>query len=165
VLLILLIWLATTPIYYLCYFLCLAVMGDKNPLEAQLIASSIKNMLSVLVRPVTIIAIVLLYYDVRIRKEGFDLQVMAAALGHDTATYAPAPKIAPDVPLFGLPAGVALPPRPGEEPPPATAGVDPPPESLQTADPPESSTQATQDTSQQGIEADDAGSSDSHTTY
>jgi len=33
------------------------------------------------VGPIGTIAMILFYYDIRIRKEGFDLQVLAAALG------------------------------------------------------------------------------------
>jgi hypothetical protein len=40
--------------------------------------------------PIMIIALAVFYYDVRIRKEGLDLQLMVADLDHPPATPAPA---------------------------------------------------------------------------
>ncbi len=48
--------------------------------------------------PLMLIALVLLYYDVRVRKEGYDLQLMMAALDQTPAQPGPAAAI-PPVPL------------------------------------------------------------------
>ena len=50
-----------------------------------------------LVLPITVVAMILLYYDSRIRKEGFDLETLARELGKAapvTASSAPAPSAA-----------------------------------------------------------------------
>jgi hypothetical protein len=101
--------------------LCLVFLGETRPMVAQAITQSIAMAVTLLVRPVNIISIVLLYYDTRIRKEGFDLQVMAAALGHDPMAYKPAATAVDLPPLWDTGSG-SLPPVP----PPPGAGAFPP---------------------------------------
>jgi len=51
---------------------------------SSLLAEGASNVVSVLLEPFRIAAITLLYYDFRIRKEGFDLEIMAEELEADT---------------------------------------------------------------------------------
>lgn len=67
------------------------------------------SILNLILRPVWMIATVLVYYDLRIRKEGFDLMMMAEALGRP----APAPEwMQQQQPLYPT-TGDAPPPPPG----------------------------------------------------
>ena len=123
----LIVGLAAQAIAVPVQLICMAALGEKQPLLAQAITQSVAMAVTLLIRPVNIIGIVLLYYDARIRKEGFDLQVMAAALGHDPTAYKPAAPVADLPPLWDTPTAgkvpeawippptMALPPRPGEE--------------------------------------------------
>ncbi len=45
------------------------------------VKSMVTTMVSLIINPITLIAQVLLYYDLRIRKEGFDLLLLASSLG------------------------------------------------------------------------------------
>jgi hypothetical protein len=45
-----------------------------------LVKSAINNLLSICITPLGIIATILLYYDMRIRKEGFDLEMLSRAM-------------------------------------------------------------------------------------
>lgn len=60
----------------------------------------------ILVAPVSAAAFILLYYDIRIRKEGFDLEMLAQRLG------SAAPPAAPGVPSQGTSADPTPPPVP-----------------------------------------------------
>ena len=55
--------------------------------------NAIDNLVSVLLTPLGIVADILLYYDLRIRKEGFDLEMLSRSFG--AASSAPAPVLAP----------------------------------------------------------------------
>lgn len=55
-----------------------SVLGDTGGV-AQLLVTAI---LSVLVYPFFYVVLTVLYYDLRVRKEGFDLEVLAASLSH-----------------------------------------------------------------------------------
>ena len=52
--------------------------------------SAIINLVSIFVTPLGIIATILLYYDMRIRKEGFDLEMLSRAITVSTETVAAA---------------------------------------------------------------------------
>jgi hypothetical protein len=55
------------------------------------LSSALGNLLSILLTPLGIIAAILLYYDMRIRKEGFDLEMLSLAFSSqspDTTTQA-----------------------------------------------------------------------------
>ena len=67
----------------------LMAKGPETLMSAQLIYMIAMSAVSIVLQPVPLIAVVLLYYDLRIRKEGFDLMMMAEALGHPTEQYAP----------------------------------------------------------------------------
>ncbi len=99
------------------------LLGETNPL-AQTLGQAIGAMVQIVIRPVAMIGIVLIYYDLRIRKEGFDLVMMA----QDLHRHAPQPASAAQ-PLFST--ETELPPRPGEDtdrlsqlPPPPQGGAD-----------------------------------------
>ena len=100
---------------------------ETHPALAQTLIQAISTVLQIVLRPVAMIGIVLIYYDLRIRKEGFDLVMMAQELYQQAPQRQPAPAAPP---LFS--AGVALPPRPREDtddaanlpPPPPQAGID-----------------------------------------
>ena len=49
---------------------------------ARAIQSIIGNVVAIVVSPLQTIAITLLYYDFRIRKEGFDLEMLSQAIGN-----------------------------------------------------------------------------------
>ncbi len=57
-----------------------------NFVQQQLVNSVIQAITSVLVTPFSLIAYTLMYYDLRIRKEGFDLEYQARALARDPNT-------------------------------------------------------------------------------
>src|SRR5439155_26169995 len=44
------------------------------------LSSALGNLLSIMLTPLGIIAAILLYYDMRIRKEGFDLEMLSLAV-------------------------------------------------------------------------------------
>jgi hypothetical protein len=52
--------------------------------------SAIINLVSIFVTPLGIVATILLYYDMRIRKEGFDLEMLSRAITVSTETVAAA---------------------------------------------------------------------------
>ena len=54
--------------------------AGSNP--ARVIQSILGNVVAIVVSPLQTIAITLLYYDFRIRKEGFDLEMLSQAIGN-----------------------------------------------------------------------------------
>lgn len=85
---------------------------EKNLPLAQAINQGVGVAVSIVVQPVLITGLVLLYYDLRVRKEGFDLQLLAQAMG----STAPLP------PKLETPLYAAAPP-----PPPPDGYTSPPP--------------------------------------
>jgi len=81
------------------------LLMDKYPALGQAVNQSLGLVFGVLVQPVQVIGLVLLYYDLRVRKEAFDLELLARSLG--------ATMPAPETPLRTM---VPVPP-----PPPGTA--------------------------------------------
>jgi hypothetical protein len=53
--------------------------------------SALNSLVSILITPVFIIATILLYYDMRIRKEGFDLEMLGRAFAAGPRALAAAP--------------------------------------------------------------------------
>jgi len=53
--------------------------------------SAMNNLLSIFLTPLGIVATILLYYDMRIRKEGFDLEMLSRAITPDAESVAAAP--------------------------------------------------------------------------
>lgn len=108
------------------------LLMERNPALMQAINQGIGMVVSIFAQPVQIIGLVLLYYDQRVRREGFDLELLAHSLGTEVpktagsgglvAGYPPPPPI-PGPAL--TPSGVPLPPRLDEPPPPpAASGPD-----------------------------------------
>ncbi|MGH7793810.1 MAG: hypothetical protein ACREQ2_02750 [Candidatus Binatia bacterium] len=56
-----------------------------------ILSSAVNNLLSIFLTPLGIIAAILLYYDMRIRKEGFDLEMLSRALKTEPQHLAAAP--------------------------------------------------------------------------
>ena len=56
-----------------------------------ILSSALNNLLSIFLTPLGIIAAILLYYDMRIRKEGFDLEMLSRALASEPQELAAAP--------------------------------------------------------------------------
>jgi len=55
--------------------------------------SAITNLLSIFFAPLGIVATILLYYDMRIRKEGFDLDMLSRAMADNTQSVVAAPTV------------------------------------------------------------------------
>lgn len=63
--------------------LTIAFCGEANTVLAQAINQAVKAAAIVVVQPLNVTGLVLLYYDLRVRKEGFDLQLLAQTMGSD----------------------------------------------------------------------------------
>jgi hypothetical protein len=61
--------------------------------SGEVLSSAFNNLLSIFLAPLGIVAAILLYYDMRIRKEGFDLEMLSRAL-----TSEPEPMMAASTP-------------------------------------------------------------------
>ena len=61
----------------------LSLFGQYGDLLAAGASAGLSNVLSILLEPFRIAALTLLYYDFRIRKEGFDVEIMAEELEAD----------------------------------------------------------------------------------
>ena len=95
------------------------LLSESNPLLAQSLTTAIQTITNIVVRPVLMIGVVLIYYDLRIRKEGFDLVTLTQALEHSRGEGAGEEKPAASQPSEReLPPApdtrVALPPRPDQ---------------------------------------------------
>lgn len=93
------------------FFIGAVIAGEGTPigLVLQALAQFGASLTAIVITPLTAIALALIYYDERVRKEGFDLQYMMAALD----TGAP--------PVLGTPPAPPAPPPQGS-PPPAPIG-------------------------------------------
>ncbi len=84
-------WGVTGPLQLL-----MMALGDKDPgqvLTLSLVTQALGATLGIVLGPLSMIGAVLLYYDLRVRKEGFDLMMMAQALGWETDATVPAPPL------------------------------------------------------------------------
>jgi hypothetical protein len=68
--------------------ICLSLLASLLHMGAS-ISSLITGIANLLIYPFVTVVITLLYYDLRIRKEGFDLELMATELGHPAPSAAP----------------------------------------------------------------------------
>jgi len=68
---------------------CFALIGQMAHLDRS-ITGLAANIANLLIYPFATVVITLLYYDLRIRKEGFDLEMMATELGSKAPAPAPA---------------------------------------------------------------------------
>jgi hypothetical protein len=60
-----------------------ALLLQDHPALGQALSQGVGAVAGLIVQPVQIIGLVLLYYDLRIRKEGFDLKLLAESLGEE----------------------------------------------------------------------------------
>lgn len=72
------------------YFLTGMLFSAESSTGAVL-SSALSSLLSVVLTPLIIIAPILLYYDMRIRKEGFDLEMLSRAMASEAHGLAPQP--------------------------------------------------------------------------
>lgn len=78
-----------------------ARLGQPQPLGAE----AFQNLVGLLTAPLGTIAAVILYYDLRVRKEGFDLEMLSRAMA-----------ARPAIPLYGAPQPPHGPPQPPQGP-------------------------------------------------
>jgi hypothetical protein len=107
------------------YLLLSAAQAGVPETVSNIVMAAVASLVELVTVPLQIIATVLLYYDLRIRKEGFDLAMMAEAIGQpERAPRLPSGEAR--APLFGAPPAGAppTPPPPGE---PAFGPAPPPP--------------------------------------
>jgi len=64
---------------------------DSETGSGSILSSALNNLLSIFLTPLGIIAAILLYYDMRIRKEGFDLEMLSRALATEAQPVVAAP--------------------------------------------------------------------------
>ena len=69
-----------------------AIFGTDSTSGAVL-HSAINNLMSIFLAPLAIVATILLYYDMRIRKEGFDLDMLSRAIAGNRQSAAAAPTL------------------------------------------------------------------------
>ncbi len=102
---------AAAAMFQLPFTILAVVVGEQSPagLVFQVLAQFGASITGILITPLAAIALALIYYDERVRKEGFDLQYMMAALDSGAP---PAPGAPP-----------AAPPPPPETPPPPPAPI------------------------------------------
>lgn len=111
-----------------------AIVGlmKSDPALAQAINQGLSAAASILVQPVLTVGLVLLYYDMRVRREGFDLELLAQALGTTLPTPAGEQAlwtaVPPPPPPPPPPAPTAQAHWPGFPPPPGPPPGSPPPE-------------------------------------
>ncbi|HEY7860776.1 MAG: hypothetical protein ACHQRL_00655 [Gemmatimonadales bacterium] len=79
-----LVWL----LYLIAYFVTL---GVATALVTRTIAEIVAGVITVAIYPLVAVVSTLLYYDLRVRKEGFDLEVMSRELGGDARADGGAP--------------------------------------------------------------------------
>ena len=101
-------------------------LAKASPAVAQAVSQIINALASMVLFPLSMTGLVVLYYDLRVRKEGFDLQLMTQQIGTKIGYTGP-PPAGPAAPTAGAPQPPAgestLPPPPGSQlPPPPTTG-------------------------------------------
>ena len=107
-----------------------------------LTAQAISSLVQIVLQPVQIVGTILLYYDLRIRKEGFDIELLAQAMGEPARPWGQAAAAPGSVlgvsgaPLSTPPSGVILPPRIGSVTPDAQRPAAPPPPPPEYTQPP-----------------------------
>ncbi|MBC7287712.1 MAG: glycerophosphoryl diester phosphodiesterase membrane domain-containing protein [Armatimonadetes bacterium] len=97
-------------------FLITATLGTAFPVAANALTQLISALASMVLFPLTMAGLVIIYYDLRVRKEGFDLQLLAEQIGGKLG-------LPPSFPVETLPPPAAPgtagepepPPLPGEE--------------------------------------------------
>jgi hypothetical protein len=95
----------------------LVFAGDGNDFLVDLANGILGAVASVITIPFIAAVIAVIYFDLRVRKEGFDLQLMARRIGAPAGAASPAP-MPWTTPAPGAGGGWAPPPPPGWSPPP-----------------------------------------------
>jgi hypothetical protein len=94
----------------------IAASEDMSEVTYATLATALTVILFAILYPLVASIITVIYYDLRVRNEGFDLQLLAQGVGADTSRFETAPE---------RPAAA---PAPGSTPPPSSAGGFAPPE-------------------------------------
>jgi len=103
----LIIIVATVAISAVPVVAVMLLFGESSPLLAQSLMTAIQTITNIVVRPVLMIGVVLIYYDLRIRKEGFDLVTLTQALERSRGEG-----VGEEKPAASQPSGRELPPAP-----------------------------------------------------
>ena len=110
--------------------------GDGSETANAIVSFAASVVASAITTPIFASVLTVLYFDQRVRKEGFDLQLLAEGVGEDVSSAAPQPWLQPEPPQPWQ--QQPQPPQPGTQPewggasttpwqPPSTPGSSPPP--------------------------------------
>lgn len=115
-------WMVTAP--FQIFQIRDAISGTAKHVQTPLAQILLSTIASTIFMPVNSIVVILFYYDMRIRKEGFDLELLARDLDERARGFAaegaaalPQEQVAPQPPQEQV-----APPAPPQEPPPSTEG-------------------------------------------
>jgi len=103
----LIIIVATVAVSAVPVVAVMLLFGESSPLLTQSLTTAIQTIGNIVVRPVLMIGTVLIYYDLRIRKEGFDLVMLTQALERSRGDG-----VGEEQPSASQPSGRELPPAP-----------------------------------------------------
>jgi hypothetical protein len=113
-----------TLISFVLYFLVIAGLGgliaaneDMSEVTYAVLSTALTIILLAILYPLLASIITVIYYDLRVRNEGFDLQLLAQGVGADTSRFESAPE---------LPGSPSSTPPPVPQPGPGTGGFAPP---------------------------------------
>jgi len=70
-----------------------SIFGGTDSASGAVLHSAANSLKSIVLAPLGIVATILLYYDMRIRKEGFDLDMLSRAISETGVRVAPAPTV------------------------------------------------------------------------
>jgi hypothetical protein len=99
-------------IEYVPLIVLFVASGETESVVTWLIGGVVVGFSGALVLPITLVSVILLYYDSRIRKEGFDLETLARELGRGAPEQPLAsPPVAPPPPSPAIEARAAPPAR------------------------------------------------------
>jgi hypothetical protein len=111
-------------ICFVLYFLVIAGLGgliaaneDMSEVTYAVLSTALTIILFAILYPLIASIITVIYYDLRVRNEGFDLQLLAQGVGADTSRFEAAPE---------RPGPPASTPPPSPQPTPGTGGFAPP---------------------------------------
>ena len=71
----------------------IGIFGGTDSAAGAVLHSATNSLKSIILAPLGIVATILLYYDMRIRKEGFDLEMLSQAITEDGEKVATAPTV------------------------------------------------------------------------
>jgi hypothetical protein len=103
----------------------IALTGGANVVLTVVVVSLAAGLASILTRPFQAAVITVLYYDLRVRHEGYDVALLAEQLGIEPTSLPAGPPIDAGPESVGQPGGPPFwPPPPGWSPPPRTSAAD-----------------------------------------